>query len=1793
MNKIKISAYPLDKKIDACAHYRILSPLGHLNNSIDIYWNEDFSLKKITEFTQNAQQADIILIQRFFPSRTTATFIDYLFSLNKPVIYEIDDLLTEIPSDNPNHKWSLARRNLIHSTIKRASAVTVSTTRLKNHFVKYNKNIFILPNFIDTNLLQNERQKKYTSNEICIGYTGSPTHYKDLQIIEEALFLISSRYSNNVSFIFFGCNTGTLKSLPNSVFIDHEKSYHSYVKILKKLHFDILLIPLAESAFNNAKSNIKWLEYSALGIPGIYSKVRPYTECITNPSLGLLADNTTKDWIRCISMLIEDQSLREAISNSARSEVLARHDISRHAHKWLAAYRSVIKHHALTRPQNTSGNSATGPTADILTIVSFHISGTRHSSQFLRQIAPLHELEKIGKVRIINGHTLLRRNGPSLSLDTTALPQCTIVFLQRDFSAYEFLFETGLPLIYDLDDNLLELPAKHPDMQQYQKLSALLKKYLHRFAAVMVPTENMRRLCATYNPNTRVIPNFIPLIPARFKTDGRKIRILLSGTHSHLQDAAFLVPVIEDICLRYPDTVEFFCWGYCPDELRQHPNIRVLDTFINDYPSYLHELASLHADIGLIPLAITEFNSFKSDIKWKEYAICGIVSIATDSAPYQTIRHGKDGYLADNAPQTWKELLVLLIEDTALRRRVADTAARRIHADFLLSNNLHLLEEALRSLPAELEQKAPPEISIIIPVFNKKDLTQNCLQTLFSISARHTYEVIVIDNASTDGTHKLLREHFPACRTLTNPDNLGFAAACNQGATAARGKFLVFLNNDTIPLPGWIDNLAETLHKHPAAGIVGCKLLYPDNTIQHCGASMKHDGSCFRHQYKFLPCDHQLANIERELDAVTAACCITPRALFHELGMFDTAYRNGCEDMDYCSKVRQAGYKIFYTPRSVLLHLESQTQRPENRDRENFELYLSRWGSEFMKNEMEIYAEDGFWADKGGVLHPTASELLTEFSTALKNATILKDTKTISRYKKIIERIYPVQTWSKMRSYKRLKCSERNNSKVLFICHDFPPHKYAGAQLYAKHLAEEINAKNLANIEIIYPVVRKKEKQDYEIITINTNKPVLHEIYKPCVDEPDKIFDDVVFKKFSSFLKSTKYDIIHFHGLGQLSLAPIFSADELNIPSIITLHDYWFLCDRWHMIKHDQSLCSGPDSIEKCAICFLQTRNMDMKQIKLALNYQSMRKSYMKKAFSKFAHRYAPSKFLADTFAKFGFSDIEIAPLGLSSLPQHTKLKTTNNPTKLGYAGQFIPRKGIDTLLQAITILNDPSISLHIWGKPQDDPYGYEILKQIKDNPSIIYHGPFDANDIENIYHIIDLAIVPSRMENYPLTILEAFAHGTPVIATKVGGIPEIFATHHPDLLVEAGNSEQLAAAIRTALCPETYAVLCASIPQVRNITQDAQDYTKCYSNIISNEDSIQRTRILFYFFKNVHLPILLPLYHAIKAQNKNVEIGFSYLPPSPQIRAGLLPDEVRIIEQTGVPIYTSPQDFHPDLTFIADSVYPWVQGCGKLVHVGHGVLSKGQYYTDTDTARREEAADLICVPGKHHQRIMRSIVSKPVVATGMAKLDALFAGRITRASVLKQYGLPDSYRYVLFAPTFNDELSAIPHVRDRIGEILPDDRTLLIVKLHPSTKAEHKRMYQALPARDQRIIYADELDITPFLALCDVMISDVSSAMMEFAALDKPVILFNSPDWQAYPNYNAADIEFNWRDIGIQVTDLDEMRSAVLTSLQDPRIHADKRRKYTDLLFANKQNGDAAERIVKLALALIEEGRS
>jgi len=386
------------------------------------------------------------------------------------------------------------------------------------------------------------------------------------------------------------------------------------------------------------------------------------------------------------------------------------------------------------------------------------------------------------------------------------------------------------------------------------------------------------------------------------------------------------------------------------------------------------------------------------------------------------------------------------------------------------------------------------------------------------------------------------------------------------------------------------------------------------------------------------------------------------------------------------------------------------------------------------------------------------------------------------------------------------------------------------------------------------------------------------------------------------------------------------------------------------------------------------------------------------------------------------------------------------------------------------------------------------------------------------------------------------------------------------------------------------------NIPEIeKKFSLELRFIRELKSNLVMKseiENKTMKRKILFYFFKNVHIPIMIPIYKKYIEIFPEDEIAFGVMEYAPKIRAGFLPEELEMIKKFGEKIFFVPQDFQPDLTFIADSVYPWVQDCGKIVNVGHGILSKGQYYTNTETARREEQADLICVPGKYHAEIMRKIISKPVIATGMAKLDKLFSGEINKKSVCKKYNLPFDRKYILFAPTFNDELSAIPFVMDRINEVIPDDNTLMIIKLHGSTKEEYREMYKQLVKKDSRIIYASrgEVDIVPFLALCDLMISDVSSTMIEFIALNKPIILFNNPNWEKYKNYNSQDIEFNCRNIGIQVTSLQEMKQAVKFSIENPNNNSAQREYFSGLLLENWKTADASLKIVTASHKLLSE---
>jgi GT2 family glycosyltransferase/SAM-dependent methyltransferase len=275
-----------------------------------------------------------------------------------------------------------------------------------------------------------------------------------------------------------------------------------------------------------------------------------------------------------------------------------------------------------------------------------------------------------------------------------------------------------------------------------------------------------------------------------------------------------------------------------------------------------------------------------------------------------------------------------------------------------------------------------PECSIVIPVHNQASVTRQCLNILLARPPRTTdAEIIVVNDASTDDTARLLASYGDSIRVVTHEANAGFATACNHGAMVAGGDLVVFLNNDTLPEPGWLDALVDTARRHPKAGIVGSKLLFPDGTVQHAGVVFAPPSGYPTHLYYGFPGDHPAVNKPRRFQAVTGACLMIRRALFEELRGFDPVFLNVFEDVDLCLRAGELGHEVHYCPASTLVHLQSMTRKPVSASddpvkgrQHSSDHLLSRWSKRVVQDELGYYVEDGLLG-LSGIEYPKTMHL--------------------------------------------------------------------------------------------------------------------------------------------------------------------------------------------------------------------------------------------------------------------------------------------------------------------------------------------------------------------------------------------------------------------------------------------------------------------------------------------------------------------------------------------------------------------------------------------------------------------------------------------------------------------------------------------------------------------------------------------------------------------------------------------------------------------------------------------------
>lgn len=228
------------------------------------------------------------------------------------------------------------------------------------------------------------------------------------------------------------------------------------------------------------------------------------------------------------------------------------------------------------------------------------------------------------------------------------------------------------------------------------------------------------------------------------------------------------------------------------------------------------------------------------------------------------------------------------------------------------------------SNPLEILQFEPcdqPRVSIIIPVYNQFAHTHQCLKSIQKAVTNCPFEVIVVDDESTDQTADMLAR-FSGIISLRNETNQGFIRTCNHGAAHARGDYLFFLNNDTAVADGFLDTLLAEFERDPAVGLAGSKLVYPDGRLQEAGGIIFNDASGWNYG-KFENPDHPRFNFVRHADYVSGAAIMVPRILFEQIGGFDTRFAPAYyEDVDLAFEIRQRGFRVLYQPLSVVTHFE-------------------------------------------------------------------------------------------------------------------------------------------------------------------------------------------------------------------------------------------------------------------------------------------------------------------------------------------------------------------------------------------------------------------------------------------------------------------------------------------------------------------------------------------------------------------------------------------------------------------------------------------------------------------------------------------------------------------------------------------------------------------------------------------------------------------------------------------------------------------------------------------------------
>ncbi len=263
---------------------------------------------------------------------------------------------------------------------------------------------------------------------------------------------------------------------------------------------------------------------------------------------------------------------------------------------------------------------------------------------------------------------------------------------------------------------------------------------------------------------------------------------------------------------------------------------------------------------------------------------------------------------------------------------------------------LEFAERASMQIPWRWYDAVKPKVSIIIIAYNKSEFTTECLRSVWSNTQRVPFEVIVIDNGSSEADIKRVKKSLAPARLLDIQVNRGFGEGNNIAAEYAKGDYILFLNNDVTVTPGWLENMVTVIEGQPKAGAVGAKLVYPDGKLQEAGSMVLKNGEVSQRGKHDDPSKDIYNNLE-VVDYCSASCLLIKKDLFLKVGGFDHRYDPAYyEDTDLCLKIEALGFKTYYNPATLINHFEGATSRDAKMKKQlhnivevNRKKFMARW----------------------------------------------------------------------------------------------------------------------------------------------------------------------------------------------------------------------------------------------------------------------------------------------------------------------------------------------------------------------------------------------------------------------------------------------------------------------------------------------------------------------------------------------------------------------------------------------------------------------------------------------------------------------------------------------------------------------------------------------------------------------------------------------------------------------------------------------------------------------------------